>query len=378
MSRMHGSRRTASEEAAYVKDLRHTGETALGCREALCVHYGVCGGTQAANQFNCFACEGPACATCDLTCPYAKAFTERMLDVGGLDCNALPKDLRQPPITLPEYVPVVLHASSRTGLLQTSFAALPLYRLFRMAGGEYRSIAADAKELRQRFLLSPATKIILRGVDQDKYLETYWKHRRKDRAAEQLARLGIFAIIAPNFSHFLDAPRTHSLYNRKRQLICLAELANAGLTVIPHLNAAHPGDWQFWLDWLRANPQIAVVAIEFQTGRRTPTRGRAAIEQIRRIRDQLGRQLQLILVGGSRFAAAAAPWFRNLSVMDVRPFWNAMHRRLFEPRRGKWLLSPTMPWAMLDDQLDRNIRTYRFWIERRIQNARFVAGNRVA
>ena len=85
-------------------------------------------------------------------------------------------------------------------------------------------------------------------------------------APGQLARLGIDAAVAPNFSHFLGVPRTDNLFNRRRQLICISELAAAGILVMPHLSAVMPADWHYWQRLLEANQSVRYVAKEFQTG----------------------------------------------------------------------------------------------------------------
>lgn len=48
-------------------------------------------------------------------------------------------------------------------------------------------------------------------------LERYWADRRCDQAPEQLDRLGVTLAIGPNFSHFLEVPRTDNLFNRERR-----------------------------------------------------------------------------------------------------------------------------------------------------------------
>src|SRR5690606_41634023 len=66
-----------------------------------------------------------------------------------------------------------------------------------------------------------------------------------------------------------------SLFNRRRQLLCLAELHRAGVPIIPHLSAVMPEDWRFWRDFLERNPSLRFVAVEFQTGNKNPPQGRS-------------------------------------------------------------------------------------------------------
>ena len=83
--------------------------------------------------------------------------------------------------------------------------------------------------LRAAFRLSPDTRIVLRGVADEPPLEEYWAYHKTDRPAEQLAKLGISLAVGPNFSVFLGVPRTDNVFNRKRQLMCLADMAEAGI-----------------------------------------------------------------------------------------------------------------------------------------------------
>ena len=169
--------------------------------------------------------------------------------------------ITQPPIQLPLYVPMIHHKYKRSTRLQWPIVAIETYQVFRLVKGEYRAIAESPEELRKVFALHPKTQIVLRGTAEDSALERYWSYRRRDKAPAQLARLGILLAIGPNFSHFLDVPRTDNLFNRKRQLICLAEMQDAGLTVAPHLSACMPGDWAYWNRFFLSNSTICTAAI---------------------------------------------------------------------------------------------------------------------
>src|SRR5262249_47012158 len=161
-------------------------------------------------------------------------------------------------------------------------------------------------DLRSTFGLAPSVGIILRGTARDPFLERYWQFSQRDDAPHQLAALGISLVIPPNFSHFLRVPRTDNLFNRKRQLICIEEMHEAGLMVAPHLSAVTHGDWEFWLEYLRGNASIRYVAKEFQTGNRNRKQGELAINAIASLQDALGRTLHPLIIGGSQFTELAA------------------------------------------------------------------------
>src|SRR5262249_38316357 len=150
----------------------------------------------------------------------------------------------------------------RHRLFDCPLVALDTYRVIRLFQGKYQTVATDPGTLRSTFGLAPGVGILLRGTARDPFLELYWECSQRDDAAKQLAALGITLVIPPNFSHFLNVPRTDNLFNRKRQLICIEEMHDAGLMVAPHLSAVTHGDWDFWRQYLRDNPSIRYVAKE--------------------------------------------------------------------------------------------------------------------
>ena len=255
---------------------------------------------------------------------------------------------------------MIHHRYSRSVPLRVPVVALETYELFRFRNGEYRLIASSAEELRKYFGLDQSTRIILRGTARDKPLENYWAYRRRDNAAGQLSQLGIDLVIGPNFSHFLGVPRTDNLFNRKRQLICLEELADAGLSAVPHLSAVMPADWRFWANYLRSNEGIRYVAVEFQTGNRTGVEGQKVVNKLAELRKQIGRDIHPIIIGGFQYVEYIAARFRNFTLLDSPPFMNAINRhRLTRGRRGaKWVLDETLPGFGIGDHLANNIKQY--------------------
>ena len=193
--------------------------------------------------------------------------------------------------------------------------------------------------------------------------------RRCDQAPEQLARLGVALAIGPNFSHFLDVPRPDNLSSRKRQLICLDEMYRAGLSPVPHLSAAQKGDWRFWQDYLRDNATVRFVAVEFQTGNANWGQGRNVIDRVAEIRDDLGRRLHLLVIGGAQFVEYLAARLGDFSLIDSTPFMKAVKRQKFDPTKTKrpWKKVRTEKGQPLDDLTAHNLTHYSAWIERRSQ-----------
>jgi hypothetical protein len=338
---------------------------AAGCYS--CAFLSVCGGIEPESSLlDCFALTCCGNGKCDNVCPNNPDFLERMKEIGGLRFDDVPI-IGQKKTKLPTYVPLIHHGYSRPNSLQWPVVALKTYSLFRLIDGRYRTIAQSAGELRRMFSLNPDTQIMLCGVAKDPPLERYWSHHTSDCPAKQLARLGISCAIGPNYSHFLDVPRTDNLFNRKRQLFCLAAFSAAGVSPIPHLNANTPGDWELWRRYLLLNDTVRLVAAEFQTGNKKRDQGLKVIERIKWLEQQVGRRLHPVAIGASQFATDLGANFRHFTVIDSEPFIKSIKRQRFEMGASKpiWSTSYLLPHIGIEDLLDHNLREYASWMENR-------------
>lgn len=298
-----------------------------------------------------------------------------MREIQGYGFSELPTLRQDRLLRIPEYIPVIDHASRRTGGLEYPLVAIDTYKLLRTKDGRYAPLASDGRSLRALFGLKSNTRILLRGVAKDKPLERYWKHRRTEHTPQLLSGLGIGMMIGPNFSHLLDVVRPDNMFNRKRQLICLDEINAAGINPVPHLNHAQPSDWNYWLDYLRANKDVLYVAKEFQTGNRNSVEGHKSLDQMRAIQDKLKRPLHLLLIGGSQFLEYAASGFEYLSLIDSMPFIKTIKCQRPEIANGKieWNTEFKDQDAPLDELLQNNINFYAKWISSRLRKSRLHA-----
>ena len=359
-------------QAELRQQLRPHGRVSFNCER--CGFLRQCGGVEPATPLlDCFAlCQiDHDCEPCQEVCPYNKSFAGRLKEVGGLRFDNL-APITQRRAELPTYVPVIQHWYKRSEPLRWPVVAIETYHILRIVGRDYRAVVDSAEALRRLFMLAPDTQVILLGTAKDSLLERYWSYRRRDQAATQLARLGILFAIGPNFSHFLDVPRTDNLFNRKRQLICLTEFYHAGVSPVPHLSAVTPGDWRFWKDYLRSNDTIRLVAVEFQTGNKTKRQGLKVVERIAVLQDEVGRPLHPVIIGGSQFVEAVAQYFPRFTLVDSRPFMCAVKRHSFDESdsRVHWKQNPTPPGAAIDSLLTDNIARYAHWIESRRESSR--------
>jgi hypothetical protein len=310
--------------------------------------------------FNCFElCCSNKKGCCTAVCPRKSDFAERLNEVGGFGWSDV-REVHQRDVALPNYIPMIHHGSRRSEPLTYPIVALDTYSVLRLKQGRYTTVVQNGVALRTHFRLAPDTQIILRGTAPDGPLEMYWEYRDVENAAEQLRKLDILAVIGPNFSHFLNVPRTDNLFNRKRQLLCLSELSAAGHHTIPHLNAVRPGDWQFWFEFLKANSTIRHVAMEFQTGNKNRAEGCKHLSRLADLTIKLGRPLHPLLIGGRQFLWYAATRFPSLTVIDSTPFMKAMNRQSLVVDDGEldWEDVFTLERQPLDHVLGFNVSQY--------------------
>lgn len=351
---------------------------------AACAYHSICGGLDGQQEFGgCFGGCETACKAangkCDWTCPsHPEVFVRRWREVGGWPPRLTSRGLRayEGRLPLPPYLPAIYHGHRRSGVLSTSDVVVPTHKLLSLSRGTGSGVrTVDAADLRARFRLHPAARVVLLSVAQDRFLERYWRYAGSRGVPVALAQLGVEAVSLPNFSFFTDAPRTHTLWNVARMLRVGEELSAAGVAVVPHLNAATRRDWDMWRDLLRENPQIRYVCKEFQTGLRESGPGREAIMAMRRLRDELGRELHPIVVGARQFIRDLAPHFPQFTLVTATPFLRTMYRKRLVANRGnKWFDVRTAPGAPLDELLDFNVMRYDARVRAEIAHARSQFG----
>lgn len=364
--------------AALRESLRPHGRVASDCDK--CLHFADCGGIEPelnlfntdCVQANCCRPWGPGTEAgapdCDDVCPNNPKYLELLREVGGLSFHDLPA-IPQAAVDLPRYVPLIYRRYVRKITVNWPVVALDTYEVVKVANDRMVTVADCPDSLRREFGLGLDTAVMLRGVADDRPLERYWSYRRRDCIPQRLGRLGVTVAVGPNYSHFLDVPRHDNLFNRKRQLLCLAEFVEAGLNPVPHLNAAQPGDWRFWGRFLAENPSITVVAVEFETGNRSRCEGERVVTELVRLQQSAGRRLHPLVIGGTQFLEGIAADFQAASFVDSTPFMKTVYRQAFvsiaATGKRRWRKSPTASGESLDRLLVHNLRCYSDWLDRR-------------
>ena len=364
--------------AALREELRPHGSVAPGCKT--CLHLGDCGGFEPEQTlFNNDCVQANCCRShltgddatfppCENVCPNNPAYLQQLREIGGLSFANTPS-ITQRQVLLPRYIPLTYRRYIQKVTVSWPMVALNTYEVVKVKHEMMKAVATCPATLRQTFGLANDTAVILRGVADDRPLERYWTYRRRDGVPQQLGVLGVTMAVGPNFSHFLDVPRHDNLFNRKRQLLCLREFVDAGVNTAPHLNAAQPGDWRFWTRYLAQNSTVTVIAVEFETGNRTPSEGKRAIGELVRLQQAVGRRLHPLLIGGTQFLERIALEFEAGSFIDSTPFMKTVYRQKFFAQsatcKAIWRPSPTLPGESLDKLLRHNLQCYSEWLEKR-------------
>lgn len=317
----------------------------------------------------CFNACGTTCSAdgdCDWVCPQKPDFVDRVREVGGLRSDSLPL-LPLCHERLPSYIPMVRHGSRRSVPFPGTFAALSLEDMVRGSRTGYRPIELSADGIRSRFQLRQDAKLLVVSVARDRILERYWALRSTHRVPAMLAKLGVMAVTIPNFSWFQDAPRPHTLWNRRRMEIVAREFSDAGISVVPHLNSIQPEDWEHWHDLLIRQPDIRYVAKEFQTGLRVRAVGEAAIHDLAQLQDNVGRPLHPIVVGGAGYARIFRKYFEAITVVDSQPFMKSVFRRN-RASNGQWELQAQH--RSIETLLESNVNSHAAFITAELNGGR--------
>ena len=198
---------------------------------------------------------------------------------------------------------------------------------------------------------------MLSGVDFDPPVERYWSVARAAGIVQALAALGPDLVTVPNFSLPIDCPREDNLRAMKRIAICCQELLQAGVPAALHVNARTDHYWRRWADFIGGRGEIRSIAFEFGTGSRLAGRGAWHADQLCRLRERVGRNLQLV-IRGERFAPALARAYPDLVSVDTSIYVKTMKRfRLVRSGDGEraWLKTLSFIGQPLDRLFQENV-----------------------
>jgi len=177
-----------------------------------------------------------------------------------------------------------------------------------------------------------------------------------------LPPLDVVAVTAPNFSSFIDVPRDHILYNRKRSLIVADKLLAFGVPVVPHFNANTARDWKFWAELLRDTPGLRIFCKEFQTGNRMKVNYEESVHQMAHLQETVGDSLHPIVVAGKKAVDLLKRHFSRFTLVDSMPSIKTNMRqviRIAPNGIAHWRTLPSNRKACLASLLDYNLAAYK-------------------
>ncbi len=337
---------------------------ALGCQG--CPEQALCGVCVAASYFNCltYCCSQPS--TCASVCRANPDYADRVLEVNEFTLDNVPRGKRLEAPALPQAVPIIFHASSRSGAALPGFAALSLCTMFSRRTGAARFISSDA--LRDGYRLAPDTELLVTGIGEDDAIERWWELGMPARAAfiRTLRATGIGLMTTPNYSVTVNAPRWDDLYAIKRIGLVYAEMIGEGMPTALHVNGRTDRDFKRWAEFITARDEITHIAYEFTTGTGWPMRLERHADWLCGLGRDVGRPLHLVIRGAADLVARFAATFTGVTVLETDSFIWAVKRRqaiLKDAISIRTQPAPTDPGAPLDDLLASNILINRMRIE---------------
>lgn len=329
---------------------------ALGCPS--CQHFEECGGLSIEEGvFDCldFCCANPD--ACSSVCrKKAEPFAEQIREIGGFDLDNV---ARTPAIgveLVEDVVPLIYHGSSRAEALSHRVIALRLADLVNFRTGALRF--ETRATLCQTFRIDEAATLILTGVDHDHRIEPWWAlGGKRIHIIEQLRQIGVAMVTAPNFSVFLDRPRTDDLHAMKRIAIVFAEFQLGGIACALHAHGRTERDFQRWGFFIRERPEIQTLSYEFITGPAAKTRRPFHLEQLAMVAETVDRDLDIIVRGKPEVIPFLREHFKRVIYIESGTFLKTIKRQQAERAGNRdltWNTIPTAPGSPVDDLFRHN------------------------
>ena len=357
-----GSRNPRHERRLWHDGAKNT--PGLGC--GLCRERELCGGLRISTAF--YDCLQFCCGNfeaCDRVCRNHPDFADRVREVDTFELDTVPRAPILDAPVVPHVVPVIFHGNSRTTPVSSKTVALPLCHMFDRRSGTPRFIEHAA--LCDTFAIEPGTTIVLTGTDRDAPIERWWSlgKARRQTIIRALKAIGVGLITTPNYSLFLDRPRWDDLHAMKRIAIVHEEFLREGMPAGLHVNGRVETDFERWMKYIAARPEITHLAYEFTTGSGRAGRRKQHATWLAAIARYVGRPLHLVVRGGTEVLPVLAGSFARVSLLDTSIFIKTMKRQSAYPKGTAalgWRASPTAVGAPLDDLFAHNLVTVQNWL----------------
>ena len=225
-------------------------------------------------------------------------------EVDGLDFGTV---IGKPLLTtIPKFIPILDRAAFGipAAAISQEIVGVSLEDIFYSAPRNFHGRIQVGSQLRIRedVLRSPVfknKKVIIFNSGRDALIEKIWQDFHELDLPKKLSAMGVAVVTGINFSVFLGNCPVGQVFNMKKSLKSVDYFQEAGIESIPHIYFTRSQDLNKWIDWLRANPAVKMVAINCQFTRDTEVAEMAA-EGIKFITENLGREISFLLEGPSQ------------------------------------------------------------------------------
>lgn len=305
----------------------HDWPISMTCR--ICPDFERCGGiaTEAgAGDCGIHCCGGKA--DCQSVCRRNPGFKAQLREIGGFELDTTPRTQQLTNPALSGVAPLILHGKKRTETARANMVAVKLRDVVNIKTGALRYGSRSA--LADALKFDPEARLIITGIEQDKWVEPWWSLGRaaRVRTLTDLARLGPTVVTPPNFSLFCDQPRTNDFSAMKRIALVQAEFLAAGIHCALHPHIRNEHDAGNWAKFIAGRPEINVISYEFKTGAGRALEVDLHIQHLIRLAETAGKSLSLVVRGDVRLLPKLAPHYRSIVYIDTNAFMKAIHRKM--------------------------------------------------
>ncbi len=295
-------------------------------------------------------------------------------EVNGLDLNTvIAKPIN---LVIPKIVPIIDRAlfDFPAVALQHDVVGISLKDIFSSTPQQrYGRIHVSPIRIREHTLDKPIfqnKKRVLFSSGRDVLIEQLWQDLYPLNLPEVLSRMGITAMTGFNFSVFPQNCALGQAVNMKKSLETVRIFQEAGIEVIPHIYFLHTHHLRRWVEWLQKNQLITTVTINCQFTREHEF-AKLIAEGIDFLRNNVGRKIQFLLEGPSRFLLrelnnlGCAPY---VSVAIKQPSMDALFGGLYTIENGRFALKRTQGIPR-NELLGINFTTYEEYVRTFIFNS---------
>lgn len=328
----------------------------LGC--ANCPDIDICGGQQIkASILSCmdFCCGKPN--GCTIVCPRSPDFAKRVHEVHGFGLMDIEKRKRLPFPKIPPVVPIIYRSLPLLQPVDADIVAIPFNEVYRRRGK--RAIPLSRVAVNNKFRLSPETKLVLSGVENDCHIEQWWGSEGKADVLGALREMDVLFATVPNFSLAADVPRHANMHSLKRIALTWAELHDAGIPTAVHANCRTDRDFVRFAEFVKFHDEIEALAFEYTTGTANLECGKYYTSLLCELADCIARPIKLILRGGIWWSTTLSRHYESVAIMDSTACMRTINRKramLVNGSKLRWANNPTGKGEPVDDLLTHNMR----------------------